>query len=202
MINTVIFDIGGVLVRLDWEGFVRRMFPGRDELVSDLLETVWGGGRWDRLDAGDDPEEVLASMIAHSPKHEAEIRKIFANVGETLIKRPETPGWINDVKSRGYRALYLSNYSHYVMDLNPDVLDFIPLLDGGVFSCDLRVIKPQREIYAALAEEYNLVPSECVFIDDVARNVEGARNFGYHAIQFVTLKQAQEDLNKLLQEEK
>ena len=202
MINTVIFDIGGVLVRLDWEGFVRRLFPGRDELVSELLETVWYGGRWDRLDAGDDPEEVLASMIAYSPKYEAEIRKIFANVGDTLIKRPETPKWIHDVKSRGYRALYLSNYSHYVMECNPGVLDFLPLLDGGIFSCDIRAIKPERKIYAALAEKYNLVPSECVFIDDVAKNVEGARNFGYHAIQFVTLQQAQEDLNKLLEEEK
>ena len=202
MINTVIFDIGGVLVRLDWEGFVRRLFPGRDELISDLLETVWRGGRWDRLDAGDDPEEVLASMIAHSPKHEAEIRKIFANVGDTLAKRPETPAWIKDVKSRGYRALYLSNYSHYVMECNPGVLDFLPLLDGGIFSCDIRAIKPERKIYAALAEKYNLVPSECVFIDDVAKNVEGAKNFGYHAIQFVTLQQAQEDLNKLLEEEK
>ena len=202
MINTVIFDIGGVLVRLDWEGFVRRLFPGRDELISELLETVWYGGRWDRLDAGDDPEEVLASMIAYSPKYEAEIRKIFANVGDTLIKRPETPKWIHDVKSRGYRALYLSNYSHYVMECNPGVLDFLPLLDGGIFSCDIRAIKPERKIYAALAEKYNLVPSECVFIDDVAKNVEGARNFGYHAIQFVTLQQAQEDLNKLLEEEK
>ncbi len=200
MINTVIFDIGGVLVRLDWEGFVRRLFPGRDELISELLETVWGGGRWDRLDAGDDPEEVLASMIAYSPKHEAEIRKIFANVGDTLIKRPETPAWIHSVKSQGCRALFLSNYSHYVMECNPGVLDFLPLLDGGIFSCDVRLIKPQREIYAALAEKYNLVPSECVFIDDVARNVEGARNFGYHAIQFVTLQQAQEDLNKILEE--
>ena len=82
------------------------------------------------------------------------------------------------------------------------MLDFLPLLDGGIFSCDIRAIKPERKIYAALAEKYNLNPSECVFIDDVARNVEGAKNFGYHAIQFVTLQQAQEDLNKLLQEEK
>ncbi|MBQ6971720.1 MAG: HAD family phosphatase [Synergistaceae bacterium] len=202
MISTVIFDVGNVLIDFDWEGFIHRMFPGREELIAELDAAVWGGGRWDRLDAGDDPEEVFASIIAHDPKHERELRKVFANVGDTLRKRPATPLWLKDVKSRGYRVLYLSNYSHYVMGLNPDVLDFLPLMDGGIFSCDVKLIKPDRRIYEALAEKYDLVPSECVFIDDIERNVNAARDFGYHAIQFVSLGQAQEDLNKLLEEEK
>ena len=199
MINTVIFDIGGVLIDFDWEGFMRRLFPGREELITELDAAVWGNRRWDRLDAGDEPEEVFASIIAHAPNREKELRQVFANVGDTLRKRPATPVWIKDVKSRGYRVLYLSNYSRYVMKCNPDVLDFLPLLDGGVFSCDVREIKPDRRIYEIITEKYNLVPSECVFIDDVERNVEAGKNFGFHAIQFVTLRQAQEDLNKILE---
>ena len=200
MITTVIFDVGNVLVDFDWEGFIHRMFPGREELISELDEAVWGSGRWDRLDAGDDPEEVLASIIAYSPKHEAELRKVFANVGDTLRKREATPIWLKDLKSRGYRLLYLSNYSHYVMNCNPDVLDFLPLMDGGIFSCDVKLIKPDPRIYAVLAEKYNLNTSECVFIDDLERNVIAAREFGFNAIQFGTLKQAQRDLEALLQE--
>ena len=200
MINTVIFDIGNVLVDFDWEGFIHRMFPGREDLIAELDVAVWGSGRWDRLDAGDDPEEVLASIIAYSPKHEAELRKVFANVGDTLRKREATPIWLKDLKSRGYRLLYLSNYSHYVMNCNPDVLDFLPLMDGGIFSCDVKLIKPDPRIYAVLAEKYNLNTSECVFIDDLERNVIAAREFGFNAIQFGTLKQAQRDLEALLQE--
>ncbi|MBQ3458531.1 MAG: HAD family phosphatase [Synergistaceae bacterium] len=200
MIDTVIFDIGNVLVDFDWDGFIHRMFPGRDELIAELDVAVWGSGRWDRLDAGDDPEKVFASIIAYAPEHEQELRKVFANVGETLKKREATPLWIKDLKSRGYRVLYLSNYSHYVMNLNPDVLDFLPLMDGGIFSCDVKLIKPDRRIYEALAEKYSLVPSECVFIDDLERNVIAGQEFGFNVIQFGTLKQAQRDLNKLLSE--
>ena len=200
MINTVIFDVGNVLVDFDWEGFIHRMFPGREDLIAELDVAVWGSGRWDRLDAGDDPEEVLASIIAYSPKHEAELRKVFANVGDTLRKREATPIWLKDLKSRGYRLLYLSNYSHYVMNCNPDVLDFLPLMDGGIFSCDVKLIKPDPRIYAVLAEKYNLNTSECVFIDDLERNVIAAREFGFNAIQFGTLQQAQRDLEKLLKE--
>ena len=201
MINTVIFDIGNVLVDFDWDGFIHRMFPGREELIAELDVAVWGSGRWDRLDAGDEPEEVFASIIAYDPKHEKELRKVFANVGDTLRKRPSTPGWLKDLKSRGYRLLYLSNYSRYVMAQNPDVLDFIPLLDGGIFSCDVKLIKPDRRIYECLAEKYNLVPSECVFIDDIERNVIAGRDFGFHTIQFGTLSQAQNELDMLLKKE-
>lgn len=201
MITTVIFDVGNVLIDFDWEGFIHRMFPGREELIAELDVAVWGSGRWDRLDAGDDPEEVLASIIAYSPTHEKELRKVFANVGQTLRKREATPSWLKSLKSRGYRLLYLSNYSHYVMNCNPDVLDFLPLMDGGIFSCDVKLIKPDRRIYEALAEKYSLNPSECVFIDDLERNVKAGRDFGFQAIQFGTLQQAQRDLEALLLQE-
>ena len=200
MINTVIFDVGNVLVDFDWEGFIHRMFPGRDELIAELDEAVWGNGRWDRLDAGDDPEEVFAGIIAQAPERESELRKVFENVGDTLRKRPATPIWINELKSRGYRVLYLSNYSHYVMSKNPEVLDFLPLMDGGVFSCDVKLIKPDRKIYECLAQKYNLGPSECVFIDDIERNVKAAKDFGFNAIRFLNLEQAQKDLNAILGE--
>lgn len=202
MINTVIFDIGNVLVDFDWDGYMSRMFPGQEELISELDEAVWGNRRWDRLDAGDDPEEVFASIIAHAPHREHELRKVFANVGDTLRKRKETPTWINGLKQRGYRVLYLSNYSRYVMKCNPEVLDCVPLMDGGIFSCDVKLIKPDPKIYELLAEKYSLKPSECVFIDDLERNVKAGIDFGFHGIQFVTLRQAQNDLNKLLEEEK
>ncbi len=201
MINTIIFDIGNVLIDFDWDGFMAREFPGVDQkLIDKLDEDVWGSGRWDRLDAGDPPEDVMKSIIDYDPEHEAELRKIFAHVGGTLRKREATPVWLKELKSRGYRLLYLSNYSHYVMNANPEVLDFLPLLDGGIFSCDVKLIKPDPKIYEALATKYNLVPSECVFIDDLEKNINGARDFGFHGIQFSYLKQAQEDLNKILKE--
>lgn len=202
MITTIIFDVGNVLVDFDWDGFIHRMFPGREELIEELDAAVWGNRRWDRLDAGDDPEEVFADIIAHDPGHESELRRVFANVGDTLKKRPGSHEWLKEMKSRGYGLLYLSNYSHYVMKQNPDVLDFLPLLDGGIFSCDVKLIKPDRRIYELIAEKYNLIPSECVFIDDLERNVQAGRNFGFHGIQCVTMKQAQRDLNKLLEAEK
>lgn len=60
--------------------------------------------------------------------------------------------------------------------------DFMGWFDGGVFSGDVQVIKPQREIYELLAARHALVPRRTVFIDDAAVNVAAARGLGWHAV--------------------
>ena len=202
MIKNVIFDIGNVLINFNWSGYMQNLFPGQDELIAKLNNAVWGNGRWDRLDAGDDPQKVFDSIRNAAPGHDKEFDKIFSRVGETLTKRPETPEWLKSVKSRGYKIYYLSNYSRFVMNANPDVLDFLPLMDGGIFSCDVKLLKPDPEIYDALVKKYNLIPSECVFIDDLSANIQGAILYGFKGIQFQTREQVYNDLNNLLSEGK
>ncbi|MBQ6773756.1 MAG: HAD family phosphatase [Synergistaceae bacterium] len=200
-IKNILFDVGNVLVDFDWDGYIHKLFDD-ENLIQELNVAVWGDGRWDRFDMGDDTEAVIQSMVDADPKHEKEIRSIFPRVGETIRKRDYSHDWIKSLKAKGYKVYYLSNYSHLVMNANPDALDFVPLMDGGVFSCYIHMIKPSREIYEYIANKYNLVPSECVFIDDLERNIEAAKNFGFHGIQFITHEQVLRDLNNLLEADK
>ena len=201
-IKNVIFDIGNVLVDFDWDGHLKRMLGFRgDEVLYEINLAVWGHNLWDRLDLGDDPKEVISAMAARAPQYEKEIRLLFANLGGCLAKKNTSISWLKDLKSRGYKVFYLSNYSHFAMEANRECLDFLPLMDGGIFSCDVHLVKPQREIYAALAEKYNLNPEECVFIDDLEINIKGAIDFGFKGIQCSSVRQAQEDLNKMLKQE-
>lgn len=50
------------------------------------------------------------------------------------------------------------------------------------FTEDEKLIKPDHAIYNRIIEKYNLIPSECVFIDDSERNVIGARECGLYAV--------------------
>ena len=200
-IKNVIFDVGNVLVDFDWDGYIHKLFSD-ENLIQELNVAVWGDGRWDRFDRGDDTNEVIQSMIDADPKHENEIRRIFPRVGETIRKRSYSHDWIKSLKARGYKVYYLSNYSYLVMNANPEALDFVPLMDGGVFSFHIHMIKPSREIYEYITNQYKLVPSECVFIDDLEKNIRAARDFGFHAIQFITHEQVLNDLNKLLEANK
>ena len=79
-----------------------------------------------------------------------------------------------------------------------DALYFMPEMDGGLFSCDLHLVKPDPAFYRTLLEKYDLDPKRCVFIDDLAANLEPAKEMGIHTILFQSQDQAEKDLDELI----
>ena len=197
MITTVILDIGRVLIDFDYEPYVRELFND-DTVAEKVLKAVWGTGFWSELDYGRDKEEVISEILSAEPGYEREIRLTVENIGRCMGMRPYAIPWIKELKGRGYRVLYLSNYSKHVMQARPDVLDFLPYTDGGVFSCDVGVIKPDPAIFGILCEKYGLTPGQCVFIDDNGDNIEAARVFGMRAVLFTDYETAKVELEKEL----
>ncbi len=199
MIHTIIFDIGNVLMDWHFKTYVKDLL--RDEfLVEKVRGAIYGTGYWDQLDYGVDSGEVFSRMLEAEPDYEKEIRLTLDHVAECMDKKEYAIPWIRQLKERGFRVLYLSNYSEFVMKAKPEVLDFLPLMDGGVFSCYVGMIKPDPGIYRILCREYDLVPEECVFIDDKAENIQAAKDLGMEGILFTDYHQASKDLEKLITE--
>ena len=73
----------------------------------------------------------------------------------------------------------------------------MPYMDGGILSYQDLVIKPEPEIYRLLIERYHLIPEECVFLDDLQANLDGAAAFGIHTILFKNQQDAIKQLKKL-----
>ena len=71
-------------------------------------------------------------------------------------------------------------------------------MDGALFSWQVKLNKPEPEIYQTLLERYQLKPEECVFLDDSRDNVNAARNMGIHAIHFMGIEDAKKKLRELL----
>lgn len=182
MIKNVIFDIGNVLMEFPWMRFMDELFD--KEVGERITKVYWEDGRWDELDKGEDPEVVLKSLIDAAPDLEKEIRYTFENINDCMFKHSYAIPWIKDLKEKGYQVVFLSNYNQYIMDKKPEVLDFLPYLDGGVFSCDVHLVKPDKAIYDLICKKYNMDPNETIFVDDNPRNVKSANEFGIHAFLF------------------
>jgi putative hydrolase of the HAD superfamily len=73
-------------------------------------------------------------------------------------------------------------------------------MDGGLLSCDYQVIKPDPAFYQILIDKYDLVPSECVFLDDLEANLETAQKLGIHTILVKNHEQAKAELDRRLEE--
>jgi putative hydrolase of the HAD superfamily len=59
---------------------------------------------------------------------------------------------------------------------------FFKYFDGGVISAEAKASKPDKKIYEILSEKYNLVPEECLFIDDLEVNVKAAEAIGMRGL--------------------
>lgn len=201
MIKTVIFDIGRVLIGFEWKDYVHRLF-GNPELEAEVTDATFGSGIWNEMDRGIwSEEEVLERFIARAPEREKEIRVAFDQVGCCTERKEYAIPWIEDLKSRGYRVLFLSNYSEHVRKRSEHALDFLPYLDGGVFSYHVHSVKPEPEIYGILLEKYELKAEECVFVDDNGKNIQAARELGFRTVHFENYEQTHEALEELLRED-
>ena len=74
---------------------------------------------------------------------------------------------------------------------------FEGLLDGMILSYEAGAIKPDHRIFEYGTERFNLIPEDCVFIDDLAENIEAAREFGFHGVVITSPEQVERDLQKL-----
>ncbi len=197
-INTVIFDIGGVLVGLSGIRFFRS-FGYPEEVCRGLSDATFESPYWKEFDrAVLSEQEVIEKFVENTPHLEEEIRECMENVHGIIFPLETSTPWIEEVKEMGLRTLFLSNYSQKVVRDNLDAMTFMDHLDGGLMSCDCHLIKPDPAFYEALIREYDLEPEKCVFLDDTQENLDTARTFGLNTILVKNYEQASRELRELL----
>lgn len=194
----VIFDIGKVLIDFNFEEFTADLIG--EEAAQAVIAASWHDPQWDLLDKGEmDFESVLEVFISKAPQYEAQIRQVFSRIGEIPEMRSYAIPLIKELKSKGHNVYYLSNYFTHLMKAAPQALEFIKYMDGGVFSCNEHITKPDERIYKILCQRYCLEPQECVFIDDTLKNVTAAQALGIRGIHF-TGQSPEQLLEQILQE--
>lgn len=197
MIHNIIFDIGNVLAGFDWESFILSFGYSQEEkdrIAKATVKSSW----WHEFDRGSiAEEEIIQGFIENDPPMEAAIRRLMANTHGIVVRYDYAIPWIKELKEKGYRVFVLSNFSEKSARECEDALDFLPYTDGGILSYQDKVIKPQPEIYELLLKRYGLIAGECVFLDDLQVNLDGAERFGIHTILFKNRLQAVEELKKL-----
>lgn len=198
MIKNVIFDIGGVLTNLTFRKKLKS-FGYSEEITARLARASCMNPVWRELDRGVMRfDEIVRIMVYTDPEIEDEIRLFMSDVRGVVERADHAIPWIKELKAKGYNCYFLSNWSTSLMKNCTDVMDFLPYLDGGVFSCDAKLLKPDREIYDFIAEKYNLVKSECIFIDDNLDNMQGAKDAGMESLLYTGYDETHDKLNEIL----
>ena len=198
MIKNIIFDIGKVLVDFDPDRIMTNMKIDPDT-QKELNRVMFHNPLWNEFDRSVlNSDEILERFYKLSPDNKELIRKVFSNLGNMIVPRDYVMPWLHDLKKQGYRLYILSNYAEYTYELTHEKLKFLELMDGILFSYQCKMIKPEAGIYKELLSRFDLIPSECIFIDDKEENIEGGKSLGINGIVFHSFEEVKNQLNSLL----
>ena len=198
MIDTVVFDLGNVLIGFEWEKAFRDILGFSGDKFERIANATTRNNDWNLHDKGDlSDEEMLNRFIANDPEDEEDIRRMFEDLSILVNPYDYAADWIKRLKKAGYRVYILSNYSRKSYSQASEKLSFVKEADGAVISYQEQLIKPDHAIYKVLFDRYSVTPQNAVFIDDRRDNIQAAIDCGMNGIVFETKQQVVTDLKAL-----
>lgn len=177
----MIFDYGNVICKTDIRALIRSFAENEEDFL--LMEKAVCEN-WGDVDAGGDYHAYKMNAASRLPERlRASCVRFFE---EWYTRTPYVDGieeTVAALKERGYKLYLLSNAPDYFYE-NIGHYRVFDLFDGFVVSGCEKVVKPDRRIYEIVLERFGLRAEECVFFDDLEKNVEGAKAVGIEAYRF------------------
>lgn len=179
-----IFDIGNVLIDFKPELFLNSLINNPLDKTK-INEIIFKSNEWIKLDEGTiTPKEACSNFCLREPQYQELIIKTMKKLPEMLTPIAKTVELLPKIKASGHKLYFLSNYHKELSRYIKDKYSFFDLFDGGVFSCDVHMLKPSIEIYQYILDKYGLDPQDCLFFDDTEKNVKAAEKLGIKGIIF------------------
>ena len=184
MIRNIIFDLGNVIFNFKPEDFLRR-FTKDTDYINYFISNIIRSKIWLELDSGKISIKKAEEEFKRKFPEDCEfIETFFTYWMEMLTPIQENVEILYDLKSNGYRIYILSNFIIEAYEFVKNNYEFLSLFDGKVISGQVKVIKPDLEIYRKLINKYDLIPEECIFIDDVRAFLSRAKKLNIKTILF------------------
>ena len=181
----LVLDIGNVLCEWNPRELVAGAFDDPDERAAAFAATI-GHPDWIELDKGTlELEDAVDRAVARSGMEPTRIAAIYGDLPASLVAIEDTHGAVREAHAAGVPLYILSNMQVEAWTWLQENHDVFGLCRGVVVSCEAELAKPDPAIYRHLTDRFGLEPSDCVFVDDVAANVEAAIGCGWEGERLV-----------------
>ena len=195
MSKTIFFDIGVVLIDIHPERTYQYLSDSADVEVNMVKESF----PWDAHDQYErgimNNEDWFITYKESLPQPCCLKRSDFWNAWKLLLGEEKNTVNILEALNKQYSIWLLSNTNpKHIQDEIEKRYFFPSLVNGAVYSFDVGVRKPEKEIYEIAMQRANANPQECLFIDDLLENIQAAKQIGIEGIHFISSEQLKQDL--------
>ena len=194
-VDTIVFDLGGVLIDWNPRYLYRKIFKSEEEItwfMENICTSEWN----DQQDAGRSFEVATAELLAVYPEHEVPIRAWYdrwqESIGGAITGTVEILDEIR--KQKKYKLYALTNWSAETFPWALDNFEFLHWFEGIVVSGREKTRKPFADIYDILIKRHVIEPKSALFIDDNIKNIYGAQSAGLQTIRFESPEQLRAEL--------
>lgn len=200
MIKNIVFDIGNVVLKFKPHEYFAKHF--KSEASSEKICTLMMSSQiWKNYDLGIyNLEDVKIALKKELPEYQKEVEEMLSFWVKILEPIDYTLEKMQMLKRRGYQIYLLSNLNEEAYEYIKKRYFIFDFVDGYVLSFQEQLAKPNQEIYELLCGRYELIPQECIFIDDLNENVVAAKTYQMKGIQFFDEEQVDKELEEILLE--
>ena len=184
-INTIIFDLGGVLIDWDPRKVYRTVFKTEEE-IDWFFENICTSDWNENQDAGYPIAKATEELVSKHPEWEKEIKAFYGRWVEMLGGPIQGTVDIFQLLKQNptYKFYALTNWSAETFPIALDRFDFLQWFDGRLVSGEEKTRKPFPDFYQKLIDKFSIDPSRAIFIDDNLRNVIAGESMGLQGVHF------------------
>ncbi len=197
-VKAIIFDLGGVLLRTADFSPRERLATRLGMSQSELEDFIFGGESGDRAQRGEITVDEHWRNLYH--RLNCSSQELIAILDE-FFGQDQLDSELMDYVRRlhqSYKTALLSNAWDDLRQVIAEKWHFEDAFDAIIISAEEGVAKPDRRIFQLTLDRLEVISSQAVFVDDMARNVEAAWAIGMHAFQFHTPMQIRREIEQLL----
>ena len=186
MIKAIIFDCFGVLYHGSLSHLIEMAPEGNRQQVRDLSRASDRG-----YVTREEYLRTVAELTGSTPE------EIEQAIDSNHVRNERLMNYLKELKP-DFKVGMLSNIGEDVMARIFTQQELDELFDTVVLSSQVHMVKPEPAIYEYTAAQLGVHPEECVMIDDLIANVEGAKLAGMHAVLYTDTEKLKSELRELV----
>jgi HAD superfamily hydrolase (TIGR01509 family) len=194
--SAIVFDLGNVLIPFDFKKALIKLDQvenGLGDRFNNFFKTNYHLHREFEKGKISEQDFIIRMLeIVDNKIDESTFCKYYADIfslNEDVIS-------LLPVLKKNYKLFLLSNTDSIHKKYGWEKYEFLKYFDKLILSFEVGSVKPEEKIYRAVEEASGFSSSEHLFIDDIQDYVDGAKNIGWDAVQFVNYQKLLNDLKE------